>query len=245
MRRNLETRLSALWRRRHCEAHGRALATELAPERYVHAARPSPQAPPSVDPVKEPKFILLEGKERGQVDIGGLGAMLHEQLDQAQVKLGLEGVLERALEGHLHLHRLPLGEQFWVLEHVLEHVHATPLCNQLQQARMILHLREPLAYHFDPVAVRRVDLLVASCLLNIEPEDFVEAELPLHPFPPLLSRFLPGRTVIMIEHLLLLLRKVFRRRLQRQQRTQLAAAVEVVRGRLHPSVVRVARLVDI
>ena len=79
---------------------------------------------------EQPKAISpLEVEERGQVDVGGLGTRLHEQLDEAQVELWLEGVLECALESHLHLHRLPLRQQGRVLQHVLKDVHATPLCN--------------------------------------------------------------------------------------------------------------------
>ena len=49
---------------------------------------------------------------------------------------------------------------------------------------MLVHLLEPVLYHADPVAVRRVDVLVVSCLLDVEPEDVVETELFAHLFPP-------------------------------------------------------------
>ena len=85
---------------------------------------------------KQPKAIsTLELKERGQVDVSRLGASQHEQFDEAQVKLWLEGVLKCALEGHLHLHRLPLRQQVWVLEHILKDVHAAPLCNPSRGTR--------------------------------------------------------------------------------------------------------------
>ena len=190
-----------------------------------------------------PPLEMIE--ERGQVDVGGLGARLHEQLNEAQVEVGLDGVLERALKGHLHLHRLPLRQQFWVLQHALEDVHAAPLRNQLQQARTLMHLLEPFAYHKNPVLVRRVDVLCVSCLVDVEPEDVVEAKRYAHLFPPLLFLLSSSRAVIILEHLLLHFCEGARRRQQRQQRTQLAAAVEVARGGLEPRVVRVARLVHI
>eukprot|EP00964_Phaeocystis_antarctica_P045259 scaffold26043_cov61-Phaeocystis_antarctica.AAC.4 len=229
---------------------------ELLHEADVHAApwRPSEQdsfdsrrtASDSLmlDAGEQPKAISpLEIEERGQVDFGGLGAPLHEQLDKAQVKSRLDGVLERALEGHLHLHWLPLRQQVRVLQHVLEDVHAAPLHNRLQQTGVRVHLLEPLAYHEDPVAVRRVDVLVVGCILDVEPEDVVEAELFAHQLPPLLGLRLI--TMIILEQPLLLDCEVSRRWLQRQQRTQLAAAVEVARGSLKPRIVRVTRLVHI